>query len=95
MLTIGIRTFVPAEHATAKATVLVAGPAAAAHTAGDLAALALILTVVLLVAAGETIGAIIAPFAKLVRWFLQLVLFWVLLLALTGLVLAALLLNGH
>lgn len=95
MLTIGIRTFVPAEHATARATVLVAGPAPPAHTADNLAVLALILTMVLLVATGKTIGGIIKPIADLIGQFLELVLFWVLLLALTGLVLAALLLAGH
>jgi hypothetical protein len=57
--------------------------------------LALILVVVLLVVAGKTISMIIAPFAELIRQFLRLVLYWVLLLGLTGLVLAALLLTRH
>jgi hypothetical protein len=93
LLTIGIRTFVPAEHATARATALVAGPAPPAHPVSDAAVLALILVVVLLVVAGKTISMIIAPFAELIRQFLRLVLYWVLLLGLTGLVLAALLLT--
>ena len=93
MLTIGIRTFGPAEHATARATVLVAGAAPPAHPVSNAVVLALILTVVLVVATGRTIGVIIAPLADLIRQFIQLVLFWVLLLGMTGLVIAALLLT--
>ena len=66
-----------------------------AHPVSNAVVLALILTVVLLVAAGKTIGMIIAPVAELIRQFLQLVLFWMLLLGLTGLVLAALLLTRN
>lgn len=91
MLTIGIRTLVPAEHATARATVLVAGPTPPAYAVSNVAVLALILTVVLLVTAGRSMIRI----AALIGQFLELLLFWVLLLALTGFVLAALLLNGH
>ena len=87
LLTIGIRTFVPAEHATARATVLVAGPAPPAHLVSNVAVLALILTVVLLVTAGKSILKIV----DLIGQFLELVLFWVLLRALTGLGLAVLL----
>jgi hypothetical protein len=93
LLTIGIRTFVPAEHATARATVLVASAAPPAHPVSNAVVLALILTVVLVVATGRTIGVIIAPLADLIRQFIQLVLFWVLLLGVTGLVIAALLLT--
>jgi hypothetical protein len=95
LLTIGIRTYVPAEHAAARAAVLVAGPAPPAHSGGSLVALALIVIVVLLVATGKTIGVVITPLADLIRQLLQLVVFWAMLLGLTGLVLAALLLTHH
>jgi hypothetical protein len=95
LLTIGIRTYVPAEHGAARAISLVAGPGPPAHLAGNLATLALVLTVVLLVAAGKTIGVVITPLVDLIRQIIQLVVYWVMLLGLTGLILAALLLTHH